>query len=40
VVRLGSEFEYRDMANIIESVADPEGRGLRSGTGSRPPRRC
>jgi Type IV secretory system Conjugative DNA transfer len=27
-VRLGTEFEYRDTANIIESLADPQGQGL------------
>lgn len=28
MVRLGTEWEYRDVANIMEMVADPEGKGL------------
>lgn len=27
-VRLGQELEYRDAANIVEILADPEGKGL------------
>ncbi len=27
-VRGGTPYEYRDIANIIEQVADPKGKGL------------
>jgi type IV secretion system protein VirD4 len=27
-VRLGSDYEFRDVSNIMEAIADPDGRGL------------